>query len=357
MAKTYLFWDPLSDNILQERESGALVAEYTGEPGLYGNVISQSRGGVESQFHYDAVGSTLAVTGNNQQVTDTRAYSGFGERTQYAGTIDFPFEYKGYWWNGVSGDYLVGERRYDPRLSMWLSAKSAPTDRPKLRAALEFIVNPFLYSLNNPQSAFASRGLQGVQKEEDDGAHEFKDSLGDDEKKFLKTYCNCKVEILPTPGKETQLYAWVGCDDGKMVVRPNILNPDARKRIEQWAKCGFDKCVLIHEQHHILQAELLCPDACKGKTCPAFSTDPPNPRGFAYVVTFNAQCGPKVECWALGAELACAFMTIEENKKAGKAECRGITRDYLSTWEDLAKKFRCGIPRDVQERIDKEKRG
>ena len=34
MARTYFFWDPLSDNILQERdETGAVMAEYTTEPG------------------------------------------------------------------------------------------------------------------------------------------------------------------------------------------------------------------------------------------------------------------------------------------------------------------------------------
>ena len=58
MPEINFFWDPLSDNILQERdETGAVTAEYTAEPGLYGNIISQNRGGVESQFHYDAQGA------------------------------------------------------------------------------------------------------------------------------------------------------------------------------------------------------------------------------------------------------------------------------------------------------------
>ena len=37
---------------------------------------------MESQFHYDAQGSTLAVTDDNQTVTDTFAYSAFGEVTE-----------------------------------------------------------------------------------------------------------------------------------------------------------------------------------------------------------------------------------------------------------------------------------
>jgi hypothetical protein len=35
MPEINFFWDPLSDNILQERdETGAVTAEYTAEPGL-----------------------------------------------------------------------------------------------------------------------------------------------------------------------------------------------------------------------------------------------------------------------------------------------------------------------------------
>ena len=107
MPEINFFWDPLSDNILQERdETGAVTAEYTAEPGLYGNIISQNRGGVESQFHYDAQGSTLAVTDDNQNVTDTFAYTAFGEVTERTGTTEVPFQYigqKGYYTDGLTG--------------------------------------------------------------------------------------------------------------------------------------------------------------------------------------------------------------------------------------------------------------
>ena len=96
MPETNFFWDPLSDNILQERdETGTVTAEYTTEPGLYGNLISQNRGGVESQYHFDPQGSTLALTDDNQQVTDTYAYSAFGEVTEHTGSTINPFQYIG----------------------------------------------------------------------------------------------------------------------------------------------------------------------------------------------------------------------------------------------------------------------
>jgi RHS repeat-associated protein len=126
MPEMNFFWDPLSDNILQERdETGAVTAEYTAEPGLYGNIISQNRGGVESQFHYDAQGSTLAVTDDNQNVTDTFAYTAFGEVTERTGTTEVPFQYigqKGYYTDGLTGQIMARRRPYEPVRARWLSA-------------------------------------------------------------------------------------------------------------------------------------------------------------------------------------------------------------------------------------------
>jgi hypothetical protein len=89
---THFFWDPVEDNIVQERDdSGVITAEYATEPYLYGNVISQNRGGVESQYHFDSQGSTLALTDDNQQITDSYGYSAFGEEAAQIGTSSTPF--------------------------------------------------------------------------------------------------------------------------------------------------------------------------------------------------------------------------------------------------------------------------
>ena len=123
MAEINFFWDPLSDNILQERDAiGSLAAEYSTEPGLYGNIISQSRGGVESQFHFDALGSTLAVTNNDQHVTDSSAYSAFGEITEVSGGTDLSVRYigrHGYRQCIVGDCHSVRRRTYVPDLIRW----------------------------------------------------------------------------------------------------------------------------------------------------------------------------------------------------------------------------------------------
>src|SRR5262245_50824781 len=133
MAETNFFWDPLSDNILQERdETGAVTAEYTTEPSLYGNLISQNRGGVENQYHFDALGSTLALTDDNQQVTDTCAYSASGEVTEHTGSTVNPFQYmgqRGAWWAADTQAlyFLTATYRPDTGRTMPAATHHTPT--------------------------------------------------------------------------------------------------------------------------------------------------------------------------------------------------------------------------------------
>ena len=49
--KTRYLWDPLEDNVIAEfDESNNLIVDYTTEPELYGNVISQHRDGETNVF-------------------------------------------------------------------------------------------------------------------------------------------------------------------------------------------------------------------------------------------------------------------------------------------------------------------
>jgi RHS repeat-associated protein len=155
MSRTYFFWDPLSDNILQERdESGAVTAEYTAEPGLYGNIISQNKGGVESQFHYDAQGSTLAVTDDNQNVIDTFAYTAFGEVTERTGTTEVPFQYigqKGYYTDGLTGQIMARRRPYEPVRARWRAVDPLGVH--------SYGINAYTYVTNRPTAFFDGSGL------------------------------------------------------------------------------------------------------------------------------------------------------------------------------------------------------
>ena len=147
MPEVNYFWDPLSDNILQERdETGTVTAEYTTEPAPYGNLISQNRGGTESQCHFDALGSTLALTDDNQQVTDTYAYTAFGEVTERTGITINPFQYvgqKGYGSSEVRSDILVRRRWLSTQFERWGSSDPLPGN---------YGVSGYSYSHNRPTS-------------------------------------------------------------------------------------------------------------------------------------------------------------------------------------------------------------
>jgi RHS repeat-associated protein len=147
MLETNFFWDPLSDNILQERdETGAVTAEYNTEPGRYGNLISQNRGGAESQYHFDAQGSALALSNDSQHVTDTHSYTAFGEASEQTGNAVNPFEYVGrkeYYADEATRSSFVRRRHFLPLTGRWLSVDPlAQTGK----------VVDFTYVLNSPLS-------------------------------------------------------------------------------------------------------------------------------------------------------------------------------------------------------------
>jgi len=65
------------------------VASYTHGLGL----VSEVRGGTSKFYHADALGSTRAITGSSQSVTDTRASDAFGNTFTpgTSGTTPTPF--------------------------------------------------------------------------------------------------------------------------------------------------------------------------------------------------------------------------------------------------------------------------
>ena len=195
MPETNFFWDPLSDNILQERdETGAVTAEYTTEPGLYGNLISQNRGGVESQYHFDAQGSTLALTDDAQQLTDTSAYTAFGKLSEQTGSTIYPYLYiarQGYYTLAVLDEYSVRRRTFSN--GRWLSPD------PLYLATTE---SQYTYSRNRPTYAFDPSGLAGIVYVPPVDSHPWKEDkigggyLGGTDCSWRNLTCYCIVETI-----------------------------------------------------------------------------------------------------------------------------------------------------------------
>ncbi|MBL7163538.1 MAG: hypothetical protein ISS57_13120 [Anaerolineales bacterium] len=108
-------------------------------------------------YHYDQVGSTLALTDAAGNLTDAYAYDPYGVLLAHQGQNEQPFTFVGAWGvrqEGSGGDlYHMRARYYDARLGRFLSREAIWPEpgRPKE-------LNPYIYAINNPLSYIDPRG-------------------------------------------------------------------------------------------------------------------------------------------------------------------------------------------------------
>ena len=116
-------WD--AERLLLETDgSGATQALYTLAPDAFGPLVSQRRGGASRFYHFDAIDSTLGMSGTDQSLTDTYVYEAFGALAASSGSSVNPFRYiggLGYFYDSALAQYYVRARHYDAVLARWLS--------------------------------------------------------------------------------------------------------------------------------------------------------------------------------------------------------------------------------------------
>jgi RHS repeat-associated protein len=149
-------WDELEDNIDEEYDdAGGTVAEYTTEPYLYGDLISQHRSGQSRFYCFDGQGSTLALTDATGNATDTTSYTAFGEITEHAVSTVNPFQYvgrKGYYRDDVVTEQIgVRMRPFGSKQGRWLNIDVAG-----------FVdhINLYLYAHNTPTISIDPSGMK-----------------------------------------------------------------------------------------------------------------------------------------------------------------------------------------------------
>ena len=120
-------WD--GAQILLETDAGdTTVARYTLAPFGYGDLLSQRRSNASSFYHFDAIGSTRALTASDQATTDTYLYDAFGTLRASTGSATNPYRYAGmlgYVGEGALGGYVLRSRHYVSGIGRFLSV-----DRP-----------------------------------------------------------------------------------------------------------------------------------------------------------------------------------------------------------------------------------
>ena len=147
-------WD--DETILLETNSAnAIQVVYTLQPGGYGAIVSQSRGGADSFYLFDALGSTRTLTTTGGVVTDTYVYGSFGELLT-AGVTTNPFRYIGrfgYYFDADTSWYYIRARYYAPVASLFVSRDYALVSG----AVARFL--KYYYCANDPVNTFDPSGL------------------------------------------------------------------------------------------------------------------------------------------------------------------------------------------------------
>jgi RHS repeat-associated protein len=106
--------------LLEEQDNaGNIVARYVYGRGL---VSRQDGAGNLSVYHFDSLGSTVALTNQSGAITDRYAYDPFGRIVGRTGTADNPFTFNGR--DGVVDDgnglYFMRVRFYAPELMRFI---------------------------------------------------------------------------------------------------------------------------------------------------------------------------------------------------------------------------------------------
>src|SRR5262249_42858950 len=108
--------------LLEYSPGGVIIASY-----VYGNgLISQNRGGAQSIFLVDGLGSTRALTSSSGTLTDTYAYDAFGRTLGQSGSTLNPYLFAGQQRDFATGlDYLRA-RYLDPNSGRFVSHDAFP---------------------------------------------------------------------------------------------------------------------------------------------------------------------------------------------------------------------------------------
>ena len=123
---TNYLWDetsPYGDVILETDGSGAALASYV----LGGaELLSQTRDGTTSYYLPDGQGNIRALTDDSGYVTDTYAYSAFGEVLSRTGSTVNPYQYTSQQFDVLTGLYSLRARYYDPAIGRFLTRDIYP---------------------------------------------------------------------------------------------------------------------------------------------------------------------------------------------------------------------------------------
>jgi RHS repeat-associated protein len=125
MVTTYFHWHPTDDCVTHETDgSGSPIVTYNHSPGQFGPLISESRSGTTYTHHYDALGSTTALTDAGGTTSDTFRFDAWGNSIARTGGTLTPYRWVGRWGyqSALEADTLyIRARQYSSLLGRFTS--------------------------------------------------------------------------------------------------------------------------------------------------------------------------------------------------------------------------------------------
>jgi RHS repeat-associated protein len=118
-------WD--GQTMIAEAESTNAIRRYATKPTLYGDVIHQFGADPTRFYLYDALGSTIGLMDDDQNLTDSYLYKAYGEVLASSGSTVNPYQWVGQYGyqydkitNGILQQYVL-QRHYLPYTAAWMS--------------------------------------------------------------------------------------------------------------------------------------------------------------------------------------------------------------------------------------------
>ncbi len=153
-------WD--GQNILLETNASNIIqVVYTLEALPYGDLISQSRGGVDSFYLFDAMDSARQLAGVSGAVTDSYLYDSWGNILAATGSSTNWLRYSGrvgYYWDIDPAKCYVRARIYDSQTGRWLSRDPTALGNSRARR----LTSSYGYADNSPITSTDPSGLDPV---------------------------------------------------------------------------------------------------------------------------------------------------------------------------------------------------
>lgn len=143
----------ISQVLAETDENGRITAYYVYGLGLISKITPS---GKAYYYHYDGLGSTIAITDSSGNIVNKYAYSPYGEVLTQQETIANPFKYVGQF--GVMDDgyglLYMRARYYDPKLGRFIT-----------KDPIGFLggLNLYKYAMNNPVNWIDPNGFAGNQ--------------------------------------------------------------------------------------------------------------------------------------------------------------------------------------------------